>query len=346
MAWLSWAVGHADPTHPAFFRQNDLVIRWGGPNVDQTTRRARLDPAGTYRIAGVMHACEDFVLTIKTGDMHAERYGILTEITASELGIAEGDEFAITIGGPPSAGHWIELHPDATMLNIREYYFDWRPAEPATITIDRLDTASEGGAELTAAMIADQLDDAATTIEHSVRYWNRWVDDRRQAIGTNVLGPPGGTAGGSRSIAYSFGFWSLADDEVLLFDSAAPDAEFWDLQLYTLGWFETPDFANHLTSVNHTQAELDRDGRLRVVIGARDPGWRNWLDTEGRPEGMVTYRWIRPRSTPTEATASLRVVRAEVLDAALDSVAAPSTPGQRLEQIAARRAHVAWRYRT
>ena len=346
VGWLSWAVGHADPTHPAFFRQNDLVVRWGGPNVDQTTRRARLDPAGTYRIAGMMHACEDFVLTIKNGDMHAERYGILTELTASELGIAEGDEFEIVIGGPPRPDRWVELHPEATMVNIREYYFDWRPAEPATITIERLDTSGRGGTVLTAAAIADQLDDAATTIEHSIRYWNRWVDDRRRAIGTNVLGPPGGTAGGSRSIAYSFGFWSLADDEVLLFDSAAPDAAFWDLQLYTLGWFETPDFANHLTSVNHTQADLDHDGRLRVVIAAQDPGWRNWLDTEGRREGMLTYRWIRPRSAPTASTASLRLLPRDDLDAVLDGRAARSGPDERATQVAARQAHIAWRYRS
>lgn len=346
VGWLSWAVGHADATHPAFFRQNDLVVRWGGPNVDQTTRRARLDPTGTYRITGKMHACEDFVLTVKNGDMHQERYGILTEVTASELGIAEGDDFEIVLGGPAKPDRWIELHRDATMVNIREYYFDWRPAEPATITIERLDTRGNGGTVLTAAAIADQLDDAATTIEHSIRYWNRWVEERRASIGTNVLGPPGGTAGGSRAIAYSFGFWSLADEEVLLFESDAPDAAFWDLQLYTLGWFETPDFANHVTSANHTQAGLDDDGRLRVVIGARDPGRRNWLDTEGRPEGMITYRWIRPRTTPTASTASLRKVRLDELDDLLGDRSEKIAPDERAAQVAVRQAHIAWRYRS
>ena len=45
--WLSWVVGYPDARHPAFFRQNDQVMRWGGPNVDQVTRRARL--SGTAR---------------------------------------------------------------------------------------------------------------------------------------------------------------------------------------------------------------------------------------------------------------------------------------------------------
>ena len=41
------------------------MIRWGGPNVDQVTRRARVDGSGTYEITGNMGACEDFILTVK-----------------------------------------------------------------------------------------------------------------------------------------------------------------------------------------------------------------------------------------------------------------------------------------
>ena len=59
-AWLGWAIGYP-VEQPAFLRQNDLVVRWGGPNVDQTSRRARIDPAGRYCIRGNMGAAEDFI---------------------------------------------------------------------------------------------------------------------------------------------------------------------------------------------------------------------------------------------------------------------------------------------
>ena len=40
--WLTYALGHTDPAHPAFFRSSDPVYRWGGPNVDQVARRAAI----------------------------------------------------------------------------------------------------------------------------------------------------------------------------------------------------------------------------------------------------------------------------------------------------------------
>jgi len=59
--WLTYSLGYSDPCHPAFFRSSDLVFRWGGGNVDQVARRAAVSGDGTYRIAGNMGACEEFV---------------------------------------------------------------------------------------------------------------------------------------------------------------------------------------------------------------------------------------------------------------------------------------------
>src|SRR5690349_7477069 len=56
---LTFAVGHTDPRHPLMFRHNDLVYRWGGPNVDQNARRAVISGEGTYRVSGNMGACDE-----------------------------------------------------------------------------------------------------------------------------------------------------------------------------------------------------------------------------------------------------------------------------------------------
>ena len=45
-------------------------------------------------------------------------------------------------------------------------------------------------------------------------------------------------------------------------------------------------------SCNGHQAHVDADGRVRVVVAHVDPGVPNWLDTEGRPIGMVVYRYV------------------------------------------------------
>jgi hypothetical protein len=347
VGWLSWAIGYPDATHPAFFRQNDQVVRWGGPNVDQVTRRARLSGDGTYEITGSMGACEEFILTVKDGDMHMERYGILTEALASELGIGAGDDFAITLSAdePTDGGSplWVPLHADARMLNVREYYFDWQPLAPAIVTIERVDTAGTAPPALTSERVAAMLDEAATLIERSITYWNDYLRTEKAKLAPNTMGAPRHNPGGSSRIHYSFGFFELEPGQALVLEASPPDARFWDVQLYTMGWFEPFDYANHTTSLNHTQTRLSPDGWFRAVAAADDPGVPNWLDTEGRREGMITHRWIDARSEPT---ISARVVSLVDVRAALPAETPGVDPARRREEIRHRQRHVAWRYRT
>jgi len=126
-------------------------------------------------------------------------------------------------------------------------------------------------------------------------------------------------------------------------DASPPDTRFWDVQLYTLGWFEPFDYTNRTTSLNHTQAVLSSDQRLRVVVAHADPGVPNWLDTEGRPEGMITHRWIDTRSQPT---ISARLVPFDEIAGVLPADTPRVTDSERREEIRRRQEHVAWRYRT
>jgi hypothetical protein len=344
--WLNWAVGHADVDHPTFFRQNDLVMRWGGPNVDQTTRRARLQPDGIYRITGSMGACDDFILTLKNGDMHRERYGILEEVMGSELGFAAGDDVTINVSSAPPDGldgPWVELPAGATMLNIREYYWDWQPAAPALFTIQRLDTLGRSPAPLDSPTLAGQLSEAIEQIESSIVYWNDYVERERAKLPTNSFGPPQGSAGGSSRIVYSFGFFDLGPDDALVIEADPAGARYWDVQLYSLGWFESLDFANRTTSLNHTQGRIGDDGRLRAVISAADPGVPNWLDNEGRNQGMCTFRWIQCLG---DAVISAKVAPIGDVLASLPDGTPTVSHAARAIEIAGRQAHVAWRYRT
>ena len=124
--FLGWAVRHADPYHPHFQRHNDLSGQWGGPNLDNVYKHARIDPSARYRITGAMHSCEDFILAVRVGFMHMPDWGTLAEVSASDLGIGPGDEFELFLGGEPRDGRWIDLPDGASMVSIREYYVDWQ----------------------------------------------------------------------------------------------------------------------------------------------------------------------------------------------------------------------------
>jgi hypothetical protein len=343
VGWLGWAIGYPDAEFPAFFRQNDLVVRWGGPNVDQVTRRARVSADGTYRVSGSMGACEDFILTVKDGDMHMERYGILREVLASELGIRPGDDFEIMLSATESPAPWVPLDPEAAMVNVREYYFDWRAEAPALLTIERVDTGGTAPGPVTPERVGEMLDEAATAIERSIVYWNEYLAGAKGGSTPNQMGVPRHQPGGSSRITYSFGFFALGPDEALVLDAAPAGARFWDVQLYTLGWFEPFDFANRTTSLNHTQGHLSADGRFRGVLAHRDPGIANWLDTEDRREGMITFRWIDPATAPDVVAT---VVPATDVGALLPDDTSVIDPEARREEIRRRQAHVRWRYRT
>jgi hypothetical protein len=340
--WVAWYTAHADPLRPAFMRQNDLVTKWGGPNVENVYRHACVDPSLRYRITGKMHSCEEFILAMRAGFMHLEKWGTVGQLTASELGISEGDDFEILLGGDGSDPAFTPIHEDAITVSIREYYFDWRPLEPATFTIECLDN-DYAPRPIDADRLRRGLDEAADATERSLLYWNEYMRDARAQGTDNVFASPQRIIKGLRDARYSFCFYNLQPGEALLIESEVPDARYWGLQLATLAWFESPDFVHHVTSFNHRQAHVSSDGLVRAVIAHEDPGVLNWLDTEGRQAGLATYRWFWGSEQPE--------VRTQVVDVAKVAQLMPAdTPRVdaelRARQVKARQDHVAWRFRT
>ena len=219
VCWLAWSVGHADARRPAFHRQNDLVTQWGGPNIDNAYRHARVDPGLRYRIRGRMHSCDDFILAVRAGFMHQERWGTLVEVTASDIGIGRGAEFELLLG----EGGTIPLPDGAAMVSIREYYLDWRTDEPATFTIECLD--EDGPApRVTGDDLAAQFADAASSVEHSMRYWNDYMLEARADGSDNAFAASQRVSKGLALARYAFCFWDLGPDEALVVTTDLPAA--------------------------------------------------------------------------------------------------------------------------
>ena len=57
---------------------------------------------------------------------------------------------------------------------------------------------------------------------------------------------------------------------------------------------QTYDYANRSVSLNRAQTQTDSDGGFKLYIAHENPGHPNWLDTEGRPFGMVFWRYMLP----------------------------------------------------
>jgi hypothetical protein len=101
---------------------------------------------------------------------------------------------------------------------------------------------------------------------------------------------------------YHEGLFDLADDEALVIEASLPDGcdyfswSLTDRMLVTLDWTNAP------TSLNRSQASVDGDGVLRVVVAAHDPGVRNWMTTAGHRTGVVQCREIGSVTAPELST--------------------------------------------
>jgi hypothetical protein len=338
LCWLGWSLGHGDATRPAFQRQNDLVTMWGGPNADNVYRHARIDPGCTYRIRGKMRSCEEFALAIREGFRHTDTPATVVELTASDVGIGENDDFEILLGGAGDEPNRLPLPDGAIMCSIREYYFDWRPVEPATFTIECLG----GGPVRAQPTFADAMHEAIDLTERSIVFWNQYMIDARDKQRDNSFGDKIDVPRGLQVSQFGFCFYDLGPDEALHVHADVPDARYWSLQLYRMRWFSPLDIGR-VTSLNHMQMHVGADGRFHVIVSHRDPGVPNWLDTEGRREGLVNFRYFWGTTLSTLAT---EVVHVDDVRSVLPHDTPSVDAAARAAEVHSRRDHLAWRFRT
>jgi hypothetical protein len=103
--------------------------------------------------------------------------------------------------------------------------------------------------------------------------------------------PPGDHALAAADAAYSMAPYFLNPDEALVMKVRWPKCRYggvalWNRQLQTF------DYLRGVVSLNRAQAFTEEDGTATVVIAHRDPGVPNWLTTEGRPFGLVFWRFM------------------------------------------------------
>jgi hypothetical protein len=340
-AGIRHAFDLADPDHPRFLRNPDSAAGWGAENADNSYLIACIRPDRTYRIRGRRGTVGAFLIETKEGYMQLGAVRNFATLDSSRLQVEPDGTFEIVLSPEPHPGNWIPLHPEATQVLIRQYFFDWESEEPAEFQIAAVDRTGEPPPSLDPVDVARLLDDAALWIGTTVRVWNDWVCDLRARHQPGVLAPAQGYVGGAEDILYGNDSYRIGKDEVLIVQTEAPDARYWSFQLVNL-WFQAMDYTNRQTSLNQCQAQADADGRFRFVIAHRDPGIRNWLDTAGHLEGILQYRyvWAKAAPHPTVRVAPFGRLRDEL---------PPDTPtvdtSERRRVIAARQRHVARRER-
>ena len=287
----------ADPERPTFTRIEDPWVKWGAENADNHYLHTHIRGDRSYRIRGQRNTCLSFLIEVKEGFMHMGDVRNFATLSAEELEVESDGTFEILVSAERGPGNWLPLHPDASQIVIRQYFYDWERDEAARFTIECVETLGESPAPPGPAQVGRILDDAGHFIEMTTKFWAEWMPQMRAEHVPGELAPARSFVGGADDIRYGNDTYQLGPGEALLIETDVPDARFWHYQLCN-AWFVTMDYANRINSINGAQAHIDPDGRFRCVIAHVDPGCPNWLDTGGEGSGMIQYRYIWTQSSP------------------------------------------------
>ena len=184
-------------------------------------------------------------------------------------------------------------------LVIREVYNDWS-AQRGKVAIARADTAGTAPPPLTNELIEKRFAVAGKQLVQRIKTWLQFPQWFYMNIPVNTMVAPRLTPGGLATQYSSAGHFELTPDQALVITLPATDAPYLGFQLGSL-WYVSLDYINHQTSLNGTQAQVDADGKIRIVVADRNPGVTNWVETLGHRKGFLQFRWQRVSRELTEA---------------------------------------------
>ena len=309
------------------------IGKWGLDGADAKYLGAAIDPSGSYRLHATLGSARVSAVQVVSD---FPRYAAHGSLSNQELGGA-GAEISVHFSAQRPAdwdGLWLPLPPEADRILVREYFGDWSVEQPGAWRLERIDAGPPGERLADPAAAAVELGDATARFQHRLNIWMPWIE-RTRSTHVNQLVQLGPTGQGLQNNVYGEGWYRLDDDEVLLVELDAPKADLWSIQLSNL-WWESLDYIHRSGSLNSAQARPDPDGRYRIVIAAKDPGYANWLDTGGHSEGAMMYRFQNTRDNPLPHA---RLLKRADLGSVMPENAVTLTAEQREAQRAIRRAH-------
>jgi len=297
-------VGHFedDPAQPVFRQIVTSTRKSLGDNADAIYFDTAVSPAYAYRVRGRTAGAVYVSFTVEAG-AHDGGFPVRTAgvLNDTQFDVDAGGGFEVFVGGPRRERNWLALADDAVRITTRHYWEQERsPAIPpipdVALDIEVLDAPAPLAPPDDAGVAAGLRRVANYVRTRSLEQTRPGEGDQPAFVSRepNVFPqpiPPGDHALAAFDAAYSMAPYVLGPDEALVMTGRWPACRCANVSLWNRH-LQTYDYAHRRVSLNRAQTRLEPDGSFRMVIAHRDPGVPNWLDTEGRPFGLVFWRYF------------------------------------------------------
>lgn len=296
-AWLE-----ADPQRPFFTPFINRHKKLLGDNPDARYFSAVIDSSQRYRIRGNIAGATYTSFTVELG-AGTDGDGIGATLNDTEFETDANGDYEIIVSADKVKGNWLRLPPGATSITTRHYYERKRsinndPLHQIPISIENMrgvdprqppsDASIAAGIRrvtdfMRGNVIAMNTDSSPAWVSRVPNEFAAPVADDSNQAQTYA----------AKDNVYAMAPFVLGPDQALIIRGRFPKCRFSNVVLFNR-FLQTLDYETRQVSLNRAQAQQEADGSFEMVVAHRNPGHPNWLDTEGRPYGIMFWRFQLP----------------------------------------------------
>jgi hypothetical protein len=346
--------------YPAIHAFCSPTRKLGSDNADCVYLQAWIDGDSVYKLSGKKGTARMWNVTVQgprpavrpAGEPRTilhEPFGDTPEanIFGHELKTNWDGTFELYIGGEQRGQNWLPAPKGTRKLYLRQYFDSW-DEEAAEYRIERLDMTTPRPVPTPEETI-EAMNWAADFVYNVVDFWPEYLWEKNEQTDPRTINRFASEATATRGSGGkdarrgrlgSSARWVVQPDEALILEFDHDDG-FW--MLTCEGQFaNSMDFLYRPVSYTPSRTRVDPDGRIRLVVTAKDPGYANWVDNQGYTAGILAFRSVMERSLP-----DLRTKVVEVADLArhMHPQSPKVTAEERADQLRQRFHAICRRYR-